>query len=267
MSPATATRTEDAFLQESFREFYADVARLKRAVLADPWGIGARRDAGADAGELEGTAASTVSQRLHELLERQAREAGRRGGEPGAAFYREAQYVMAALADEVFLNMDWAGKEAWESNLLETRLFGSHMAGELFFVRLDELLKDRDAVYRDVAAVYLMALCLGFEGKYRGTRSREELDDRRRRLFAFVFKRQPSLLKGERRLFPQAYEHTVQEKSAVRLPHTGRWMAALAVVSLFYLLVSHGLWRDVTLPLREVNTEIVQLTSETEEAP
>jgi type VI secretion system protein ImpK len=262
MSSATATPTEDAFLQERFREFYADVARLKRAVLADPWGIGARKDAGAEAGTLEGTAVGAVSQRLLELLERQAREAGRRGGEPGAAFYREAQYVMAALADEVFLNMEWAGKEAWESNLLEARLFDSHMAGELFFRRLDVLLKDRDAVYRDVAAVYLMALCLGFEGKYRGTRQREELEDYRRQLFAFVFRRQPSLLKGERRLFPQSYDHTVREKADVRLPHTGRWMAAVAVVSLFYLLVSHGLWRDVTLPLREVNTQITQLTAE-----
>lgn len=261
MSP-TATRTEDAFLQDSFREFYADVARLKRAVQADPWGIGARREAGADAAALEGTAAGTLSGRLIELLERQAREAGRRGGEPGAAFYREAQYVMAALADEVFLNLEWAGKQAWEDNLLETRLFGSHMAGEVFFQRLDVLLRDRDAVYRDVAAVYLMALCLGFEGRFRGTRHREALDDYRRRLFAFVFKRQPSLLKGERKLFPQAYDHTVQEKAAVRLPHTGRWMAALALVCLFYLLVSHGLWRDVTLPLRDVNAEIVQLTAE-----
>lgn len=262
MTPAAAHATDDTFLQECFREFYADVVRLKRAVLADPWGIGARKEAAGEAEALEGTAVRSVSQRLLELLERQARAAGRRGGEPGAAFYREAQYVMAALADEVFLNMDWAGKAAWESNLLETRLFGSHMAGELFFGRLDALLTDRDAVYRDVAAVYLMALCLGFQGKYRGTSRLDELDGYRKRLFAFVFKRQPSLLKGERRLFPQAYDHTARETSAPRLPHTGRWMVALAAVSLVYLLVSHGLWRDVTLPLREINTQISQLTAE-----
>ncbi len=261
MSHAPAV-TEDTFLQESFREFYADVVRLKRAVLADPWGVGARREAAGEADALEDTAARSVSRRLLELLERQARDAGRRGGEYGASFYREAQYVMAALADEVFLNLEWAGKQAWESNLLETRLFGSHMAGELFFRRLDALLRDRDAVYRDVAAVYLMALCLGFQGKYRGTRQAGELEEYRRKLFAFVFRRQPSLLKGERRLFPQAYEHTVQETSAVRLPHTGRWVIALAVVALFYLLVSHGLWRDVTLPVREVNTKITQVAAQ-----
>jgi len=40
---------------------------------------------------------------------------------------------MAAFADEVFIHMDWEGKRAWTSNLLESTLFHSHVAGERFF--------------------------------------------------------------------------------------------------------------------------------------
>jgi type VI secretion system protein ImpK len=253
---------EDSFLLRSFREYYAEVVRLKRAVLADPWGIGAREAGEERTEDLRALAARSVSERLLTLLETQALDAGKQGGEYGASFYREAQYVMAALGDEVFLNLDWQGKEAWESNLLETRLFGTHTAGELFFHRLDALLRDRDPVYRDVGAVYLMALCLGFKGRFRGTPRVAELEEYRRQCFSFVFRRQPSLLKGERRLFPQAYAHTVAEGTRVALPHTGRWLAALAVVALFYLAVSHGLWRDVTLPLRDVNDRIAQLAAQ-----
>jgi hypothetical protein len=32
----------------------------------------------------------------------------------------EAQYAMAAFADEVFIHLDWEGKRTWTSNLLES---------------------------------------------------------------------------------------------------------------------------------------------------
>ncbi|HEV2145810.1 MAG TPA: DotU family type IV/VI secretion system protein [Longimicrobiaceae bacterium] len=253
---------EDSFLLRSFREYYDEVVRQKRAVLADPWGIGAREADGTAAEDPSARAARRVGEPLVSCLESQALDAGKRGGEFGASLYREAQYVMAALGDEVFLGLEWQGKGAWEDNLLETRLFGTHTAGEQFFRRLDQLLKDRDPVHRELGAVYLMALCLGFKGRFRGTVRLGELEEYRRQLFSFVFRRQPSLLKGERKLFPQAYAHTVAEAPRVALPHTGRWLAALAVVVVFYLAVSHGLWRDVTLPLRSVNDRIAQLAAQ-----
>ena len=46
----------------------------------------------------------------------------RTGGEYASALYRRAQYVMAALADETFLYLDWPGRDAWRANLLEFKL-------------------------------------------------------------------------------------------------------------------------------------------------
>jgi hypothetical protein len=74
--------------------------------------------------------AEEALRRLQTLLEMQALEAGRRGGEYGVLYYKEAQYVMAALADEIFLTLDWTGRDTWRSDLLETRLFGTYDAGE-----------------------------------------------------------------------------------------------------------------------------------------
>lgn len=241
---------DQSYVVRAFREFYAELARQRRAALADPWprtGDDVVTPAGAPA----------VSARLASLLERQALDAGRHGGEAGAGFYRDAQYVMAALGDEVFLHLDWWGRGPWGAALLESRLFGSQVAGERVFARIDVLLRDRDPVQRDLAAVYLMALSLGFRGRFRDTREEHRVEEYRRELFGFVFRRQPSLVRGERRLFPASYEHTL--RGAARPPRrriTG-WLGVLAGVSLAYLVLAGLLWRDVATPVSEATKEMV----------
>ena len=243
-------QTEDAFVLQSFREFYAQVIRLRRGVVANPWGIASAGSTPERDDALRQGAAQRVSDLLLATLERQALEAGRRQGEFGAEFFREAQYVMATLADEVFLHLEWEGRGTWAANLLETRLFGSHAGGDLFFRRLDALLHEQDAVKRPLAAVYLMALSLGFQGRHRGRDTAALLGEYRRRLFAFVFPGHRSVLKGERRLFPDAYEHTAAGGTPVRLPHARRWVLAAAAFFLLYLFVSHRSFVNTTVQVR-----------------
>lgn len=247
-----------SFLLTSFEEFFSDVLRVKRAVVADPWGIAAH---GTDAGrsELRLTAALSVRQRFQTLLEKQAAEAGSRQGDHGTAMFREAQYIMAALADEIFLQLAWEGRAAWSSNLLETKMFGTHVAGERIFDRIRQLVLDRDAAHREIEVVYLLALSLGFQGKYRGS-SGTELAQLRRSLYELVFPRQPSVARGERALFPQAYMHTLNRSEPIRLPTIGRWATALAVVFALYLAVAHVAWLNVTQELREMNAAIATMS-------
>lgn len=199
-----------------------------------------------------------MSGRLLALLERQALEAGRQGGEAGAGFYRDTQYVLAALADEVFLHLDWWGRGAWGASLLEARLFGTQVAGERVFERISQLLRDRDPVQRDLAAVYLMALSLGFQGRYRESPDAYRLEEFRRELFGFVFRRQPSLLRGERRLFPAAYEHTRRSAPPPPPRRATRWAAVLGGVALVYLLAAGLAWHEVAAPVRRAADGLVQ---------
>src|SRR5947209_3942754 len=115
-------------------------------------GNGSKTSAPAEAGDKlapsdEIKVSTFVWQRLVSLFERQEAQAWRYGGTYGAEFYKEAQYVMVALADEIFLNTQWEGQRFWVSNLLESKIFRTHVAGELFFQRLDRLLVDRDPVF------------------------------------------------------------------------------------------------------------------------
>lgn len=233
--------TEQSFLLGAFREFYAELTRLRRQVQSAPWPA-APDDARPDAPR-------QLAARLAALLERQQMDAVRRGGELGAALYREAQYVMAAVADETLLNLEWWGRAGWAQHLLEARLFGTQLAGERVFEGVEALLRDRDAGRRDLAAVYLMALSLGFQGRYRGTAALDRVDAYRRELFAFVFRRHPSLARGERRLFPQAYENALRDRIPAPPRGPWRWASAAGAVAALYLLVSTLLWNSVAGPV------------------
>lgn len=203
-----------------------------------------------------------VWQRLVSLFERQEAQAWRYGGTYGAEFYKEAQYVMVALADEIFLITQWEGQRFWVSNLLESKIFRTHVAGELFFQRLDRLLVDRDPVYRDLAAVYLMALSLGFRGKFRGRDDQGQLERYRRQLFHFVFRREPELETTARHIFPEAYYHTLREETKRRLPNPRAWIILLVAVVLAYVTMTHGIWVKLTGKLFEVNDRIERTVDE-----
>jgi len=233
-------------LLTQFREFYQELARQK-AIAINPVSSLAQLIQGEARDPLVQT--EDIWQRLLSLLEAQAERASRSGGAFGYEVYREAQYVMAALADEFFLNQNWRGKASWP--LLETRLFRSSGAGEIFFKKLDLLLLQRDPVYVDLAAVYFFALSLGFQGKYRGNDPDHSIDRYRRQLFAMIFRSNPELLQGNRRLFRQNYSHTLVEGKSVKLPHPRTWFLLFAAILIVWVALSHTLFVHVTAPIEQ----------------
>ena len=228
----------ESLLLAQFREFYTEILRQKAAIESASVSSPAEALSAEPAGRAPTSQA--VQQALLAALERQALEADRRGGAFAYEVYREAQYVSAALADEVFLNFDWGGRTTWP--LLESKLFQSHVAGELFFDKLEHLLYKRDPMYEDLAAVYFLALALGFKGKYRGEEGSAQLDRYRRELFLKVFHEHPTLLRDERNLFPQSHLHTLREGKAQKLPDPRNWLALIPGVILLWLLLSTVLW-------------------------
>jgi type VI secretion system protein ImpK len=246
----------ESFLLVAFREFYHDVVRLKEVVTAGapaPGHTDALTDPDAHRPERQ---AHAVRAELIALLERQA-AAAMRGGGYGAEVYREAQYLMAALGDEVFLNLPWPGRELWKSNLLESRLFGTHRAGEVVFERLDAILTSRDPIYLDLAKVYLFALGLGFAGRYRGPEGAARLETYRRDLFNFLANRDPELLTGPAHLFPDAYASTLDEGVPTHLPRLRFWAGMAAALVLAWLLGSYEIWRGLMNHLEPLVRQIL----------
>lgn len=235
-------RYQSSFLLTQFREFYLELARLKRTVEVSGsfYLFDLQQPDSADAT----SSVNGVWQHLLSVLERQALEAGQTGGAFAFEIYREAQYVMAALADEIFLHMNWDGRATWP--LLESKLFNTHIAGEVIFQRLDRLLQRRDPFYLDLAAVYFVALALGFQGKFRGSDPTGALEQYRRQLFAMIYRRNPQLFTSTSPIFPQTYQNTLDRGAGLKLPNQRIWLGLVAAVVLLWVGISNYAWSSVS---------------------
>ena len=252
------TELYDSFLLKQFYDFYVAVIRQKKAaklyveVKTNP-GEGGPSDLP------EKVTLHPIHLELRAILNRQVVEARKMGGEYGVAFYMEAQYVMAALADEVFVHMDWEGKQEWRNNLLEFALFGTYVAGESFFKKIDKLLKQRDPAYVEMAAIYLMALSLGFKGKYKDSDDGGQIEFYQRQLFAFVFQKDPDLLSESRRLIPQAAAHTLARGAGEKLPYLKWWLFSIFLVILVFLILQYGIWVSATSEIAAICEKILSI--------
>jgi type VI secretion system protein ImpK len=211
---------------------------------------------------------SEVWQRLVALFQHQAITVWKNGGSHGAELYKEAQYVMIVLADEIFLHMvNWEGKRAWGANLLEANILRSHASGQVFFDKLDRLLRLRDPASIDLAAIYLMALSLGFEGKYRDADDGGKLAYYRRQLFIFICGREPDLDDEKRYVFPEAYRHILREESHRKLSDPRRWFVVLCLVLIVYVAATQAFWVQFTRELNTVNQSLTKIIGELKARP
>jgi type VI secretion system protein ImpK len=256
----------ESFLLAQFREFYEEVVRWKRlasreaetlpvAALAI---VGGGETAVRQGGSPVGVMPSAIWQALLGLLNRQEAEVRRTGGEYASALYRRVQYVMAALADETFLYLDWPGRDAWRANLLEFKLFQSYRAGEEVFRRIDALLRTRDPADLEVARIYLLALGLGFRGSLRGPEGEARIDAYRRELYTFLTNRDPGASREPHSLFPEAYQSNIETSgSSRRLSPGRRWLLAGLLLLLGWILLSHHIWTTTIEDLRPLIDVII----------
>jgi len=278
-------RSQNSYpLLREFREFYAEVARLRRVVAEARAGGGRSFPASPAASEAAMTAPASA-QAGTEV----ATETARPGGQSGNAVtgnavalsekidattlyvqqemskyldqkqyevklsassishdqFQELVYIMAAFADETFVCLvEWPGKDYWRDHLMELRLFHTQIAGQDIYRKIDTLLERQDYGAEELAAVYLMALALGFKGLY--LRAPESVEAYRKRLFDRLLMTNPDLRGVSYRLFPDAYRHTVVEGSPVRLPEPRTWWLAVAGIVATWLVGSTIAWTVLT---------------------
>lgn len=253
----SAEQFERFFILEQFREFCVLVLRFKQeleasaspsagADEAEPIDDLVSGDAGEDGEPIDPARllmqrAEFVRGELISLMQRQAQEVLRRGDDREQRRFREVQYVMAAMADEVLLNLSWPGKEYFAKNLIEEEIFRTHDAGTRFFTNLDELLRLRDPTRAEVSASYLLALSLGFRGRYREVEGNARIENYRLQLFATLFQRNPGLA-DDQQLYPQAYAHTLAGKQLQWLPLLRPWLIGMGGVALAYVIIAHVVW-------------------------
>jgi type VI secretion system protein ImpK len=268
-------RSQNSYpLLREFREFYGEVARLKRMAVetreadaptpgtpAAALAVGLA-EAGPDTPWSEGTsvavetADATTSRVWYEMTryldqKRYQVKAAASSFSPDILdILDQLLYIMAAYADETFICLvEWSGKDYWSDNLVELRLFRSQIAGQEIFRRIDRLLARHDYGTEEMVAIYLMILALGFKGQY--LRDPASIEVYRRRLFDRLLLTNPDLRWNGRRIFPEAYRHTVTEGAPVKLPEPKKWWGAVAAIVGGWLILSTIAWLVLVSPTRK----------------
>jgi type IV/VI secretion system ImpK/VasF family protein len=255
---ATVVEGNPVFLFSKFRAFYNEIIRFKHQKSEFTAGFSTAIVTDYTADLSPDAIAEAQSKKLFEMLELQAAEAKWMGGEAGER-YPDAQYAMAALADETFEHMEWDGQAAWPKHFVEVRLYKTHAADVELFRRIDKLLKDKpnSPVARDLARVYLLVIAAGFKGKYRPFGLTRALADYRQRLYEFIHSGDALMLYApDRKIFPEAASRTLAGQAVSRFSAAQRWAAILVFLVTAYTVIAHVAWNRVSADLKDVTSRI-----------
>ncbi|HEY1609738.1 MAG TPA: DotU family type IV/VI secretion system protein [Paraburkholderia sp.] len=226
----------DDLMTEQFRAFLDELVKARTRFL--------------DAVDAD-TAAQNMSQHLLNLLEIQTLQSRRDSTRFELENISDARYLKAVLADELLLNTEWKGRENWTSLLLESTLYRTNVAGDLVFQRIEQLLSDREPSRRSMARLYLFALAMGFQGRFRGTDAAARLRGYREELYEFVYQRRADLGGRDRVLTDSAYASTISHIAPRKLPTVSRWAVIFMLVAVSLLAISEVLWLWQSWPVRE----------------
>ncbi len=252
---------------QNFRDFYDELIILKSWAMEEGWGSKIHENHESDKENPPSQPQLSVARRillhLEKVLKSQYRLVEVQGGGYAANYYKEAQYIMVALADEIFLNLNWTGKKEWQDNLLESHLYGTQDAGEKFFQNLDIFLQERDVSSLDLAVVYLMALGLGFQGKFRGTdEASTVLSKYRQQLYDMITYDVPINKRNRLHVFEEAYHHTLDEVDSLSISNLRPWYIALGASITLCLILFYTVWsieaHDIFSILKQFNVWIHQ---------
>ena len=105
-------QTLSRYLVHYFQEFYFEVIRLKERVI-EAQDLEAQKS---DEQSPQEVLALSMQKKLKTILQEQQIRVSNQAGDYALKSYQEALYIMAALADEVFLSLDWFGKKTWKEN-------------------------------------------------------------------------------------------------------------------------------------------------------
>lgn len=242
----------DSLLLRQFRLFVAEVTRM----------LGSFEHThlqGEDSPESARRAAADACESLAREIDAQTLDISRSGSTADRTAVDELRYLKAAIADELLLSRDWPGRSRYTEHLVETRLFGTSIAGDEIFRRIAALLAHAGGQPSQMAPLYLCAISIGFEGRYRGPQSAEALQPLRDALFRLIYRREPELAPGltgqpreaNRVLSDQAYHYPLSNIAPVRFFRFSR--GALAFIGAMVLLValSQLAWRWTSAPVRK----------------
>jgi type VI secretion system protein ImpK len=231
-----------------FRRFHTELAAIQAAIARGDWS-GLVESGEVAAAEPAGVARAVFARLCRAVVTASAALAPQAGR--GAPV--EPGYVIAAFADEALLTCPpWPGQAAWPGMLLEEGLYGSRIAGERLFEVAETLLAVPTPRPPPLVSVLLLALTLGFRGRWRGIDDGGAVARLAGQLHASLFRGAAPSLAGGERVLAETPLHVLLDRRGRRLPSPRRWLLATFVLAVLYVAASQVLWRMAVDPVLDL---------------
>jgi type VI secretion system protein ImpK len=244
---------------QQFRAFYRALFEIKECIAGQRWNELSASPSPDSVSLPGGATARAIFARLYRAISGQG--FGLRGRDQGNGVPIDVGYVMAAVADEVLLHGPaWPGQETWSETLLEEALYGSRVAGERIFRTAHELLAAQ--LSRSAVAVsVLLALMLGFRGRYHGTDDRGEIAGLKERLFGVIFHLPYPVQVDFQTLLSEGAPRPLDQPSRRLLPSLRPWLTAILLLVIGYIVLSDALWRSAVSPILATSDSIIHTSA------
>ena len=191
------------------------------------------------------TDADSFRARIKQVLATAEQEARTTGYQPDDV--RFALFAVIAFLDETVLNSNQPMFAHWSSRTLQEEVIGVHMAGELFFQYLQQLLVRQDSAdLADLLEVYSLCMLLGFKGRYSATQG-HDLPVMIRQLGEKIDRS-----RGKPGELSPSWRPSQADIGRKRDP----WVPRLAVAAATTLIVAAGLFVYFTVSLRSGNADM-----------
>jgi type VI secretion system protein ImpK len=244
---------------QQFRAFYRELFDIKECIVAQRWNELSVSPSPDSVSLPSGASARAIFARLYRAISGQG--FGLRGRDRGNGGPIDVGYVMAAVVDEVLLHGPaWPGQETWSETLLEEALYGSRVAGERIFRTAHELLAAQ-LTRSAVAVSVLLALMLGFRGRYHGTDDRGEITALKERLFGVIFHLPYPVQVDFQTLLSEGASRPLDQPSRRTLPSLRPWLMAILLLIAGYIVLSDALWRSAVSPILATSDSIIRTSA------
>ncbi|WP_342261905.1 DotU family type IV/VI secretion system protein [Alphaproteobacteria bacterium endosymbiont of Tiliacea citrago] len=185
----------------------------------------------------------SIQTEISSFMKTKASEIFHETGKIGGDIFEEVSYIMAALADEIFIFLNWEGKNYWKNNLMEKKIFNSNNSGEVIFDKISEVLKDQSIEAAELSIIYFYCLALGFRGVKAGSPNYEsEIQELKSKLYYKIYYKDSKLFKEKQLLFPMAYKSLFVEKNVLKGNSVRFWKRILIGTVLSYLIFVELMW-------------------------
>ncbi len=79
----------------------------------------------------------------------------------------EILFALICFFDEIFISLNWNGRQYWRLDSLEKALYTSQAGGDIIFNAIEKIIADKNPKDAEIAKIYYTLLKLGFKGRYR----------------------------------------------------------------------------------------------------